>query len=112
MTTLFEKIIAREVPSDVLYEDDAIIAIRDIAPQAPIHLLIIPKEPIAKVQDVKELDLIGKMVRVAQNLAKELHIESGYRLVINNGAEAGQTVFHLHMHLLGGAPLGDRMTEC
>lgn len=112
MTTLFEKIIAKEIPSEILYEDDVIIAIRDIAPQAPVHLLIIPKEPIPKVQDLKETELVGKMVEVAQRLAKELSIESGYRLVINNGKEAGQTVFHMHMHLLGGAPLGDRMTEC
>lgn len=109
MTTLFEKIIAGELPSEKLYEDDRIIAIRDINPQAPVHLLIIPKEPIAKVHDLKEGALVGEMVAVAQRLADQLGICEGYRLVINNGEKAGQTVFHLHMHLLGGERLSDRM---
>lgn len=109
MTTLFEKIISGEIPSEKLYEDEKIIAIRDIAPQAPIHLLIIPKEPIPKIQELEERALVGEMVRVAQILAKQLGIEEGYRLVINNGKAAGQTLFHLHMHLLAGATLNDRM---
>lgn len=109
MTTLFEKIIAGELPSDKLYEDAQIIAIRDINPQAPVHVLIIPKEPIPQVQELQDRALIGEMVRVAQQLASKLGIAQGYRLVINNGKEAGQTVFHLHMHLLGGEKLSDRM---
>lgn len=109
MTSLFEKIIAGELPSEKLYEDERIIAIRDINPQAPVHLLIIPKEPVPKVHDLKETALIGEMVAVAQKLAKELGVSQGYRLVINNGEEAGQTVFHLHMHLLAGERLSDRM---
>lgn len=109
MTTLFEKIITGELPSDKLYEDERIIAIRDIHPQAPIHILIIPKAPVPKVHDLKETILIGEMVTVAQKLADEMGISAGYRLVINNGEKAGQTVFHLHMHLLGGERLSDRM---
>lgn len=109
MTSLFEKIIAGELPCEKVYEDGRIIAIRDIHPQAPVHLLIIPKEPVPKVHDLKETALIGEMVAVAQRLAHEMGICEGYRLVINNGEQAGQTVFHLHMHLLGGERLSDRM---
>jgi len=109
MTTLFEEIISGELPSEKLYEDERMIAIRDINPQAPVHLLIIPKEPVPKVHDLKETALIGEMVAVAQILAEKLGIAHGYRLVINNGEEAGQSVFHLHMHLLGGERLSDRM---
>lgn len=109
MTTLFEKIIAGEIPSEKLYEDETIIAIRDLYPQAPVHILIIPKKPVAKIQDLQELEVMGQMIAVVQKLAKELGIADGYRLVINNGKKAGQSIFHLHMHLLGGEPLSDRM---
>jgi len=111
MVTLFEKIIARQIPSDILYEDERVIAIKDIHPQAPVHLLIIPKKPIAKIQEVEpeDLFLIGEMIQVAQKLAKEFDIEQGYRLVVNNGEKASQTVFHLHMHLLGGDKLSGTM---
>lgn len=106
--TLFEKIIAGELPAKKLYEDEEIIAIEDKFPKAPIHLLIIPKKVIYDVQSMEEGDfpLLGKMVKVAQKLARDLNLAEGYRLVINNGMQAGQTIFHLHMHLLAGHFLG------
>ncbi len=111
MVTVFEKIISKEIPSDTVYEDEKIIAIKDINPQAPVHLLIIPKKPIAKIHemDSSDLPIMGEMIKVAQKLAKEFHIEDGYRLVINNGEKAAQTIFHLHMHLLGGKKLSGIM---
>lgn len=111
MVTLFEKIISKEIPSDTVYEDEKVIAIKDINPQAPVHLLIIPKKPIAQIHEMDSLDLplMGEMIKVVQKLAKEFHIEDGYRLVINNGEKAAQTIFHLHMHLLGGQKLSGAM---
>lgn len=109
MKTLFEKIIDGELPADKVYEDEAVIAIKDIAPKAPVHLLIIPKKVIPGIQTMKPSDfsILGDLVRVAQKLAGELGLEEGgYRLVINQGPHAGQTIFHLHVHLLAGAPLG------
>lgn len=109
MSTLFEKIIAREIPATIEYEDDEIIAIRDIAPSAPLHLLIIPKKPIPSVNQLTHDDeaLVGRIFLVAQQLAKKFGVDnSGYRLITNTNADAGQTVFHLHVHLLGGEPLG------
>lgn len=103
--TIFGKIIRREIPADIVYEDDEILAFKDIAPQAPIHILIIPKKEIPTANDIQEADapLIGKLFIVAKKLAKEYGIdESGYRLVINCNKDAGQAVFHLHLHLLGG----------
>lgn len=107
--TVFGKILSGEIPSERLHEDELCIAIRDIAPQAPVHILIIPKEPVEKIHDLKETSLVGHMVGVAQKVAESEGISEGYRLVINNGAPAGQTVFHLHMHLIGGAQLSERM---
>lgn len=107
--TLFQKIIDREIPATIEYEDDHVIAIRDIAPSAPVHLLIIPKKPIRSANELHEDDaaLMGRITLVAQQLAKKFNIaESGYRLVTNVNADGGQTVFHLHVHLLGGQPLG------
>ena len=105
--TLFEKIIAREIPANIEYEDDLSIVIHDINPQAPIHLLIIPKKPIPKVSDsnVEDKDLLGHLLLVAKKVAKDLKLEEAFRLVINNGAKAGQSVFHLHVHLLAGRPM-------
>ena len=105
--TLFEKIIAREIPADIEYEDDLSIVIHDINPQAPIHLLIIPKKPIPKVSDsnVEDKDLLGHLLLVAKKVAEEKDIVDNFRLVINNGAKAGQSVFHIHIHLLSGRPL-------
>lgn len=107
--SVFEKIVDREVPATILYEDEEIMAFIPLRKQAPVHILIIPKERIASVNEIdkdQEL-LIGKMFVVARDLAKEYKIDqSGYRLVLNNNEDAGQSVFHLHMHLLGGKKLG------
>ncbi len=104
---LFCKIVAGEIPSEKLYEDDDVMAFWDISPQAPKHFLVIPKKHLIDSPDVKEEDekLIGKMVRVGAQLAAENGISNGYRAVINNGADAGQLVFHIHMHILGGRPM-------
>jgi histidine triad (HIT) family protein len=110
MRSIFEKIMDREIPAEILFEDEEIIAIRDIAPRAPIHLLIIPKKKIPCLQKMQEEDLylVGKIVKTAQKLAQKLGLEKGgYRLLTNNGPHAGQTIDHLHFHLLGGAFLGD-----
>ena len=102
--TLFSKIIDREIPADIVYEDDLCLAFRDINPQAPIHILIIPKKPLAKLNDAGDEDqsLLGHMLLAANRIAAEEGIGDAYRLVVNNGAAAGQSVFHLHVHILGG----------
>ena len=105
---LFCKIVNRELPADVVYEDEQLLAFNDISPQAPTHTLIIPKIHIATVNDLTEAQsgIIGKMILCAKTLADEKGIaESGYRLVMNCNAEGGQTVFHIHLHLLGGKQL-------
>jgi histidine triad (HIT) family protein len=103
--TLFEKIANHEIPATIVYENDDIVAFRDIHPQAPQHIIIIPRRAIPSLNDVEDRDaeLVGKMVVVARTLAKEFGIsESGYRLVFNCGPDAGQSVDHIHLHLLGG----------
>jgi histidine triad (HIT) family protein len=104
---LFCKIIAGQIPADKLYEDDEFLAFRDISPQAPVHFLVIPKKHIAGPAFVEEEDeqLIGKMMRTGARLAKDLGLVDGFRMVLNNGAGAGQTVFHIHLHILGGRQL-------
>ena len=106
--TIFDKIIRREIPAEILYEDDDVLAFSDVSPQAPEHFLVIPKESIATVNDIKpeQAELVGKMVLAAQKLAAQKGIaEDGYRLVMNCNAGAGQTVFHIHLHVLGGRPM-------
>ena len=106
--TIFKKIIDREIPADIVYEDDEVLAFKDISPQAPVHILIVPKAEIATINDAKpeHAELIGKMVLAAKKIAKENNIhEEGYRLVFNCNEGAGQTVFHIHLHLLGGRDL-------
>ena len=105
--TLFEKIINKEIPADILYEDDISIVIKDISPQAPTHLLIIPKKVIPKLSDATDEDqnVLGHLMLVAGKIADELGLDETFRLVVNNGAKAGQSVFHLHIHLLSGRPL-------
>ncbi len=106
MSTIFSKIINKEIPADVVFESDSILAFKDINPQAPVHILIIPKIEIPKVTDinVKEHDgLLGEMISTANKLAKDMGIaEEGFRLVFNCGDNGGQEVYHLHLHLLGG----------
>lgn len=109
MGTVFEKIIAGDIPADVVYRDDQIVAFRDIRPASPVHLLIVPVKPIPTVDDLvdEDLALVGRMVGVARDLARAEDVsEDGYRLVMNCGRNAGQEVFHLHLHLMGGRALG------
>lgn len=105
--TIFAKIIRREVPAQIEYEDDRCLAFHDAAPQAPTHVLVIPKQPIESLAAVTDTDspLLGHLVRVATLLAEQLELRDGYRLVVNCGPHGGQTVDHLHIHLLGGRPL-------
>jgi histidine triad (HIT) family protein len=106
--TLFEKIIARQIPAKIVHEDDLCIAIHDINPQAPVHVLVIPKKVIPRVGAATAADqaVLGHLLLIAGNLAKKLGVsESGYRLVINSGADGGETVPHMHVHLLGQRPL-------
>ncbi len=105
MSTIFDKIIAREIPADIVYEDDEVLAFRDIRPQAPAHVLFIPKRRIATLNDAGAGDgpLIGKLVLAAAAYARrEGFAERGYRVVMNCNADGGQTVFHIHLHLLAG----------
>lgn len=108
MSTIFGKIISGEMPADKVFENERILVIKDIFPKAPVHLLIMPKKEIPDLQSisVEDLPLISEMVQIAQRLAKEHDVLDGYRLVINNGPNAGQTVSHLHLHLIGGKRLG------
>ncbi len=109
MKTLFQKIIDREIPAKLVHEDDLCIAIHDINPQAPMHVLVIPKKLIARVAEATIADraTLGHLLLTAAALAKKLGVaESGFRIVINNGQDGGETVPHLHVHLLGQRPLG------
>ncbi len=107
MASLFSKIIAREIPADIVYEDAHCLAFRDINPQAPTHVLLIPKLEIARLADAGDADqvLLGHLLLAAGKVARQLGVGDAFRLVVNNGAEAGQTVFHLHLHILAGRPL-------
>ncbi len=107
MTTIFAKIIEGKLPSKKVFENERILAIEDIMPVAPVHILIMPKKEIANLQAMTKEDysLVVEIIEVAQKLAEELDITDGYRLLTNSGAEAGQTVFHLHFHLIGGRRL-------
>jgi histidine triad (HIT) family protein len=107
MNTLFGKIISREIPADIVYEDEHCLAFRDINPQAPTHVLLIPKKAIPRLADatVEDQALLGHMMLAAGKIAHELGVGEAFRLVANNGAAAGQSVFHLHLHILGGRPM-------
>ena len=107
MTTLFSKIIAREIPADIVYEDERCLAFRDINPQAPVHVLLIPKQEIPQLVDAGAGDqaMLGHLLLAAGKVARQLGVGDAFRLVVNNGADAGQTVFHLHLHILAGRPL-------
>jgi len=105
--TIFARIIDREIPADIVYEDDDCLAFRDVSPQAPTHVLLIPKRAIASLADLGSADapLLGHMLLVIRKLAEELGLSNGYRVVANCGPDGGQSVDHLHFHLLGGRPL-------
>lgn len=107
--TLFEKIIAREIPATIVYEDDQVLAFRDIKPQAPVHVLVIPKKPISRIAEAKPEDqqVLGWLLLRAALVAEQLGLgETGYRLVFNNGPDAGEAVPHLHCHIIGGRKMG------
>lgn len=107
MSTIFKKIIDKEIPANIVYEDDQCLAFHDVAPQAPTHVLVIPKKEIASLDDLADEDeaLVGHMWMVIRNLAKELGLGDGYRVVVNCGRDGGQSVDHLHFHILGGRSL-------
>ncbi|MFO1427928.1 MAG: histidine triad nucleotide-binding protein [Steroidobacteraceae bacterium] len=114
MPSLFEKIVAREIPATIVYQDDRVTAFRDIHPRAPTHILIVPNKCIPTANDIVDTDeaLIGHLYTVARDLARKEGIaESGYRLIVNCNRDGGQEVYHLHVHLLGGAPLGPMVSR-
>ena len=104
MSTIFGKVISREIPATIVYEDEHCLAFRDINPQAPTHVLLIPKKEIARLIDASDEDraLLGHLMLTAGKIARDLGAGEAFRLVVNNGAEAGQSVFHLHLHILAG----------
>ena len=107
MATIFEKIIAREIPADILHEDEQCIAIRDIDPQSPTHFLVIPKQVIPRIGEAGQEDqkVLGHLLLLAGKIARAEGLDKGFRVVINNGSEGGETVPHLHIHVLGGRQL-------
>lgn len=107
MASIFEKIIAREIPADIIDEDDSCIVIKDIQPQAPFHALIIPKKSIPRIAQTEfsDVELLGHLLHKAKKIAKKNNLENGFRIVINNGKDGGESVPHLHVHLLGGRSL-------
>ncbi|MBW4633364.1 MAG: histidine triad nucleotide-binding protein [Iphinoe sp. HA4291-MV1] len=102
--TIFSKIIRREIPADIVYEDDLALAFRDINPAAPVHILVIPKKPIPGLADAESGDdaLLGHLLLTVKRVAEQAGLANGYRVVINTGPDGGQSVYHLHMHILGG----------
>jgi histidine triad (HIT) family protein len=108
VSTVFGKIISGEMPADIVFENDRILVIKDLYPKAPVHLLLMPKKEIPDLQSVskEDLPLITEIFEVAQQLAEEQGIVEGYRMIVNNGSDAGQSVSHLHFHLIGGKQLG------
>ena len=105
--TIFSKIIRKEIPAEIIYEDNLAIAFKDINPQAPVHVLVIPKQPIAQLADAGSQDhaLMGHLLLTAKRVAEQVGLTNGYRVVINTGVDGGQTVNHLHLHILGGRAL-------
>lgn len=107
-SNVFARILRGEIPAKVLHEDDSCVAFHDVAPQAPVHFLVVPKRPLSRLADAGATDgaLLGHLMLVAARVARELGCGDAFRLVVNNGADAGQSVFHLHVHVLAGRPLG------
>lgn len=105
--SIFQRIIDKEIPAKIVHEDDRCLAFHDVAPQAPVHVLVIPKKPITSIAELedRDADLMGHMALVVRNLAKQLQLDRGYRVVVNCGRDGGQSVDHLHFHLLGGRQL-------
>jgi histidine triad (HIT) family protein len=106
--TIFEKIVAREIPAKFIFEDEEIVAFHDVKPQAPVHFLVVPRKAIPRIAQAAPEDqaLLGRLLLVARDLAKQLGLnETGFRIVINNGRNGGETVPHLHVHVLGGRPM-------
>jgi histidine triad (HIT) family protein len=105
--TIFGKIIRREIPATIVYEDDLALAFKDVNPQAPTHLLVIPKKPLPKLEEATAEDrsLLGHLLLIVRQVAADAGLKNGYRVVINNGPDGGQTVYHLHLHVLGDRPL-------
>jgi histidine triad (HIT) family protein len=105
--TLFTKILNKEIPADIVYEDELCFAIKDINPQAPVHLLLISRKPLDRLSNATQEDqaLLGHMLLAVGKITRQLKIDGAFRLTVNNGAQAGQSVFHLHMHILAGRPL-------
>lgn len=108
--TLFAKIIDRQIPADIVYEDDLCLAFRDINPQAPVHVLLVPKKPIAMLASAQAEDqaLLGHLMLAVGTVARQLGVDNAFRVLIANGADAGQTVFHLHLHILAGRRFRER----
>lgn len=111
--TLFTRIIDREIPADIVYEDEFCIVINDISPQAPVHMLVIPRKPIARLADAEDNDapLLGHLMWVAGEVARQAGVADAFRLVVNNGQAAGQTIFHLHLHVLADPQADSRGSE-
>ena len=109
MSTIFAKIINKEIPADILFENERVLAFRDINPQAPVHYLVIPKKEIKTLNDIEETDkdLIGELFTVAKDIAEQEGIaENGYRIIVNCNEHGAQTVYHIHLHVLGGRQMG------
>merc|ERR1712018_1132468 len=106
-TTIFQKIIDKEIPAKIVFEDDEVLAFDDVNPQAPVHFLVIPKKPIDMIENAEDCDqaVLGKLMLVGKQVAKEKGLADGYRMVINNGKDGAQSVYHLHLHVLGGRQL-------
>ncbi|KAI1722901.1 HIT domain-containing protein [Ditylenchus destructor] len=105
--TIFAKIVRKEIPAKIIFEDEEVLAFHDVGPQAPVHFLVIPKKPIPGIQDaqIEDQALLGKLMLTAKDVAKQLNLDQGYRIVINNGVQGCQSVHHLHLHVLGGRQL-------
>uniref|UniRef100_A0A671YB23 Histidine triad nucleotide binding protein 1 n=1 Tax=Sparus aurata TaxID=8175 RepID=A0A671YB23_SPAAU len=106
--TIFGKIIRKEIPATLIHEDDLCVAFNDVSPQAPIHILVVPKKPIAQLSLAEEGDaaLLGHLMLVAKKCAKDAGLSEGYRIVVNDGKHGGQSVYHIHIHVLGGRQMG------
>ena len=111
MTCIFCRIVAGELPSNVVHEDEHVLAFRDLHPQAPTHVLVIPKSHVARLDELEDADLAGRLLVTAGKIAREEGLEAGWRLINNNGSDGGQEVHHVHLHVLGGRALGQMLVH-